>query len=60
MHRLFADGLNSVVHALLGALGLPPAALLFVAYQLAQGGRDTPVDLGEFAAGYLLRAILSP
>ena len=32
----------------------------FVAYQLAQGGRDTPVDLGEFAAGYLLRAILSP
>lgn len=54
MRMPFTDGLNSLVHVLLGVIGWPPVALLFVAYQIADGGDNMPVDILEFVVGLLV------
>ena len=44
----------------LGLLRNPGVAAVFVAYQLAEGGENTPVDLLEFAVGWVLAAFTRP
>ena len=61
MRPLFADGFNSAAHVGLGLLRNTGVAAVFVAYQLAEGGgENTPVDLLEFAAGWVLAALSTP
>ena len=57
MRPLFADGFNSAAHVGLGLLRNTGVAAVFVAYQLAEGGENTPVDLLEFAVGWVLAAL---
>ena len=57
MRPLFADGFNSAAHVGLGLLRNTGVAAVFVAYQLAEGDANTPVDLLEFAAGWVLAAL---
>lgn len=53
---LFTDGFNSLAHVGAGAAGaaVPPLLLLFIGYQVAQGGENTLVDIFEGLFGAFL------
>jgi hypothetical protein len=56
MRPLFTDGINSVVHVVLGYAFGPALILPFLAYQLLQGTpNDVIVDNAEYLTGWLLR-----
>ena len=58
---LFTDGFNSLAHVGVGAAGaaVPPLLILFMGYQLAQGGEDTLVDIAEGLFGAFLWTMLA-
>jgi hypothetical protein len=54
MRPPFTDGFNSLWHFFFGAVTVynPYVGLLFIGYQLGDGGDNMWVDLAEFAAGF--------